>query len=98
MSATLNDYLVLLESLRDDLASNLRKRGVEALDTETLQILVPKVLQIPQGILIWVILKERLLRPISQTEMLNMAYSCMEKPFRLLTYSALPVILKWLLR
>ena len=49
MSATLNDYLVLLESLRDDLASNLRKRGVEALDTETLQILVPKVLQIPQG-------------------------------------------------
>lgn len=45
----LSDYLILLESLRDDLAANLRKRGVQAENAETLQSLVPKVLYIPQG-------------------------------------------------
>lgn len=46
---SLTPYLSLLESLRDDLAANLTKMGVSASDTETLQTLVPKVLQIAQG-------------------------------------------------
>lgn len=42
-------YLELLAELRGELAENLAYMGVEASDSETLQTLVPKVLQILQG-------------------------------------------------
>lgn len=48
MSA-LAPYVQLLTQLRADLAADLRYMGVDAADTETLQTLIPKVLQIAQG-------------------------------------------------
>lgn len=47
--STIAEYLQALDSLRDQLADNLQKMGVDASQNETLQTLVPKVLGIQQG-------------------------------------------------
>lgn len=47
--ATIADYLVKLDELRDELARGLVTLGVPAEETETLQSLVPKLLKIPVG-------------------------------------------------
>lgn len=47
--ATIADYLLKLDALRDELARNLVLLGVAASEAETLQTLVPKLLKIPVG-------------------------------------------------
>lgn len=46
---TIADYLTALDQWRDQLAANLAKKGVSADETEKLNTLVPKVLQIPSS-------------------------------------------------
>lgn len=43
------DYLIQLDSLRDQLANNLVEKGVDATQDESLTELIPKVLEIAQG-------------------------------------------------
>ena len=45
----ITDYLTRLDSLRDQLADNLVKKGVDATQDESLTELIPKVLEITQG-------------------------------------------------
>ena len=47
--AALSRCSEVLETLRQALAANLVTMGVEAAATESLEVLVPKVLRIPQG-------------------------------------------------
>lgn len=47
--ATVADYLIKLDELRDALARNLAILGVPAQETEALQTLIPKILKIPVG-------------------------------------------------
>ena len=46
---TIADYLTALDQQRNQLAANLAKKGVSADETEKLNTLVPKVLQIPSS-------------------------------------------------
>ena len=45
---SIGNYLTELDNQRDQLARNLVAMGVQASETEKLNTLVPKVLQIPQ--------------------------------------------------
>jgi len=45
---SIGNYLTALDEQRDQLARNLLTMGVQASETEKLNTLVPKVLQIPQ--------------------------------------------------
>lgn len=47
--ATIADYLIELDKLRNNLAQNLVTLGVPAQETEALQTLIPKILKIPVG-------------------------------------------------
>lgn len=47
--STIAEYLTALEGVRDQLADNLVKMGIEASRKETLKTLVPKILGIQQG-------------------------------------------------
>lgn len=47
---TQSDYTSALVSKRNDLADNITEKGVEAEQTEKLNTLVPKVLEIPSGV------------------------------------------------